>query len=62
MPRPRKQHKRPGERHQLNLTVHLATWLAFQQWCKAQGKVASEEIEEFMARTAASDPPTDITS
>lgn len=59
MPRPRKQHQRPGERHQLNLSVHKQTWLAFQEWCRVNGKIASEEIEAFMAQTVEATPTTD---
>lgn len=61
MARPRKQHKRPGERYPLTISIHKQTWLAFQEWCRVNGRIASEEIEEFMAQAAASDPIADIT-
>jgi hypothetical protein len=53
MPRPRKTYARPGPRHQLTLSIQLETWLAFQDWCRRHGKIASQEIEEYMARTVA---------
>ena len=57
MTRRKKEHKRPGKRHKLLLDVHLETWLDFQRWCGLNGKIASEEIEDFMAQTVATADP-----